>query len=438
MISGVVDDESDAVARFVIESQEARGRLSQDLAYRLLQRETSRGTPLDRHPLYEPESFKVRIRHMRAILRREPHNAIRWADLALAHVNLAQMDQARRAMKVALNLTPTNRYVVRAAIRLYILLDEPERARHVLSDRSLLRDPWLHASELAVSEILQLPARDLRMARRAIDDNKFAPWHLSELAGELATIELRSGTASSARTARRLITKAMVRPTENTLAQIEWAAATHGFDIPAERSDDPPLLFEAKARAHEQAGEFEEALAQGREWQVDQPFDPEPALFSSYIASMALERYDIAIEVARRGLLANPDNVILRNNLIFSLASSGSLEAAKSELEKLGSGDGASEQATLMATRGLVSFRIGDIDRGRSLYRTAVEMLDRDKDDDRAALASLFWAREEILAKTDEWRAVLSVAYSAVARSSAPLAEMWEQRIARLALMAGL
>jgi Flp pilus assembly protein TadD len=429
VVLGLRDPDSESAARFIAEAQAGSGRLLEDLATRYLSDNISAETMLDSTPLFDLEDFRVRVAQMRGILRREPRNSIRWADLALAYVNLGHLAHAERAIRVALALSPNDRYVVRAAVRLYLLLDRPDKARSILSPSDIVRDPWLHASELTVSQILGKAPRSVRAARQAIEDERFAPWHLTELASELATIDLRAGKDKQA---KRLLRSALIDPTENSQAQASWAIREHNLNLSSEPHNDLPLSNEAKARWLEQTRDYEGALEEARKWQVDQPFDPAPALFGSYIATMTLERYEDAVEIASRGLLANPGNAMLRNNLAYALANLGRVLEATIEIEKMGDAEDSSSAATLVATRGLVLFRSGDILGGRELYRAAVASFVKQNDVERTALATLLWAREELLARTPEARSIWESAVTAVAKVDRPIAAIVRERIVPL------
>ncbi|GAA1650609.1 hypothetical protein GCM10009744_47780 [Kribbella alba] len=429
VVLGFRSPEIDAAARYVITAPNQTGRIASQLAERVVNDSISGASQLDSSPLIEVADFRLRVRQMRGILQREPRNSIRWTDLALAYVNLGLLEQAERAMRVALSLSPSNRYVLRSAVRLYLLLDRPDQARFVLRDDDLLRDPWIHASELSLAEILERPARKMRAARTAVEEDAFAPWHLSELASELATIDLRAGKV---RHGKQLLRRALVSPTENTIAQVKWVAIESGIDIPAIPGDEPPLLHEAKAREFEQAGKYLEALEEAMRWQIDQPFDPEPALFGSYVAAMALERYDTAIDIAERGLRSNPANTMLRNNLVFSLASVGRIEDAAVEAAKMETLPDTKDQAVTEATRGLVDFRSGNTQAGRARYQDSVSTFRRNEDSYRAALATFLWAREELIAGTPEALNVLEDATKVGSGSGWRLVEMWRSRLSAM------
>lgn len=96
------------------------------------------------------------------------------------------------------------------------------------------------------------------------------------------------------------------------------------------------------------------------------------------------------------GLLSSPKDVMLKNNLAFSLASVGRVEEAKGVLEGIEEDRlSESEKNTLTATRGVISFRSEDHAEGRRLYGIAIDGFKKEKSTRLETLAKFFWAREE-------------------------------------------
>lgn len=370
-----------------------------------------------------------RATRLRSIVKREPHNAVRWTDLALAQVTLGSLAAAEISMRTALNLQPTNRFVVRSAVRLYLLLDQFDVAHHVVShDPSLLHDPWLRATSLATARLSGQAPTSMRASRRVLEVGHHSPWHLSELAGQVATLELGAGDL---RRARRTMRQALIDPTENSLAQAEWASSQHGIDAPSSDKLANPLSFEARALANAAVAKWEESIEAAIGWHADQPFDPSPAIFLSYIASITAENYVLAEEAARRGLIANPTHGLLRNNLVFALANQGKTADAKDQLLRIPQPDpGTRDSFTLMATKGLVRFREGDLVGGRAFYSSAVErLLSVPENRDAGTLAQIFWAREELRAGTSQAPALVTAARDLARHSKSGEVNLWSRRL---------
>lgn len=376
---------ADPASEYVLQSPLA-GPVVTALALRQLGEEADAKVPMSEGT---PGS---RIASLRQLLRARPHNPLRWSDLALEHTTIGLHERATREMKTALSLAPTNRLVLRSATRLHLLRGDPQRAQVLLEGQGDPDDPWIAAAALSVGAQME-HLGSLRHHRWLLEHAGLEPRHTSELASELATVEFRAGND---RRARKYMRQALVHPTENSLAQAEWAAA-NGMAIRLEEAGSLPTeRFEAKALRAFRAVDFEAALRSGLLWQEDQRFDPGPAAFVSFVAAMGLEDHDTAIRATRLGLVANPDEVILRNNLAFSLASSDRALEAEAELARLPSTIPDPRRAAVIeATRGLILFALGQPDAGAERYLAAIRRLERLGEGDLAALAALRWTREE-------------------------------------------
>jgi Flp pilus assembly protein TadD len=417
-------------AATLLEQDESATEVSRQLAHWMVAGQPHDADDVDEGASIDLERMRRRVTRMRGIVRAEPRNVIRRVDLALAHLNLGAVTKAERELEVALQLAPDNRYVLRSAARLSVLRGDPERGQQLLqASEATQRDPWLLATELALAEVSGRSSRNLRRARVFLDRSGLRPWDLSELASALATTELRSGNLKKA---RRLMRQALIQPTENAIAQAEWASL-HGVDGPDPAALTRPFSFEARALSASQVGELDNAVEHGRLWQADQPFAPEPALFTSYMASVGTEQYSISVAAARQGLVANPADALLRNNLVFALACDGRIGEAQGELAALNAvAQDCSAAATITATRGLVAFRAGDIESGRRLYGTSIEQFRARRENDVAALATVFWAREEARAKTPFAPVALRAAYEIGQQSESTEVGLWLARLAKL------
>lgn len=363
---------------------------------------------LDLGPSESLDKDRIRVARLRRLLQRQPRNALRWADLALAQTMLNNHASAAKAMRVALSLANGNRFILRAAARFHVHEGDLDAARSVLAAdvARLFSDPWLMAAEIAITDLSGRPIHHVSRARRLLDGD-FKARHVSELASALATVELKAGRG---KLARRLFERALEDPTENTVAQTEWSVDRGVSTLPPVQAK-PPLNFEAEARHMLRQGEFEDATVQLRLWQEDQPFAADPALYVSYVAATFAEDYDAAIRACEKGLRANPDNVTLLNNLAFSQASLGRVIEASKTMERLPSTDAPRELLVLTATRGLIAFRQGNLEEGRRLYQESILGWQKDqKDSTSAARAAIHWTREEARAGTDHAVDALAVA----------------------------
>ena len=293
-----------------------------------------------------------RVQKLKRRLRDWPHDALARIDLAREYTILGQRSNALVPISTALMLAPNSSFVVRSAARFFLNSGDPERALSVVrSAPRLLNDPWLLAAEIAVASAAERTSRFTKAARSMIHRGNFAPKHISELAGALATMELESGKR---RSARKFFSTALEAPTENTLAQAQWVCSElRELDLEigsrvSERS------YEARARVSLDQGEWSAIVGSAKLWRLDEPFATRSANFGSFVALTVVEDFPQALEFANFGLLTKPRDLLLLNNKAVALAlMDRATEAAetRARIEALESAD-AAPRAVHLATTG--------------------------------------------------------------------------------------
>jgi len=345
----------------------------------------------------ELQDVQPQIARLKRGVRADPRAALLWAELARRYATLGQRQKAADAMRVALELAPEDRFLLRSAARLNLHLDDPEKAHRLLTSAlSTPHDPWLVAAEIAVAPLAGRHSRLIRHGKRLVESGKFRPEALSELQSALATEAMIAG---SRKDTRRFFEGSLFRPTENSVAQAEWASRQGArIDVSEQLVADVEDSFEARAQMLSEAGDSERAIDSTWAWLRSEPFASLPAVFGSHEAALS-SRYDEAIRFATFGLRANPDEFLLRNNIAFALASAGDPDCARRHLAEIELDSLTDEQQrVLTATRGLIAFRSGDISEGRRLYLDTIKRADSIG---LRAIAAVLLAREEILAHTD-------------------------------------
>ncbi len=230
------------------------------------------------------------------------------------------------------------------------------------------------------------------------------PVHISELASAVATFELDTGSVKSA---RRLFNLGLERATENSVAQADWAKDKISGISLNEEHFRLPRTFEAKAIGHFERLEPQECLIECNRWLDDEPFSSRPVELSTFISVVGFEDYENAISIARRGLMSNPSNFALRNNLTVALAESGRIDEARDPGCTIRpSSLSAWEETCWLATNGLLAFRERHHDQGRMSYEQAVASARVHSGKGPEAMVLIHWAREEFRAgeytKADE------------------------------------
>lgn len=368
-----------------------------------------------------------RVRTLRAALKATPRNPVLWMDLALAQTLSGELWKATRSVQAAITLAPHNRFILRSASRFFVHIDDPERARAILSPvAAQSEDPWLLAAEIATSEMAGTSSRLIVPARRNLRFREYAPAQASELACAIASHEINAGQD---KIGRRLVEQALEQPTENTVAQAEFDSRRARFTVPSDVLAQEGR-FEAQAVDFASRAKWQEALSAAKAWQDDQPFATDPAMYLSYLAAVCLEDYATAEQAASRGLTANPGSSMLGNNLAFALVNLGRPDDAAAVLDRFPASTlDDTDQPVRTATLGLISFRLGDPARGRSLYEDAFNLAIKGSRRDQAAFAASYWAREEVRIGSDMAESVLAIARAAVEGSMSDDAKLVLERV---------
>lgn len=385
---------------------------------------------LEEFTLYEKLYEKVRT--LRHLLRTEPKDPITWVELSRLYAILGHGDQAEKSMTVALQLAMNNRFVLRSASRLWIYRDDPEKAHDIIGKADRTRyDPWLLAAEIAIGSINRKKPKFVKSARRMLSDGKISPVHISELASAVATLELASG---SIKNSKKLFRLSLKHPTENSIAQVAWASRHNSTILLDDEYLNRPNTFEARSWYFYSQSIWEKAIQACRQWEYDQPFSSRPSIRSSYVSATALEDYARSEQFAKQGLRANPENSTLLNNLAFARINLGDINGAKevlSKVKRLSLSD--QEWVSLQATRGLLAFRTGNVDVGRNLYSEARSKAQKMKDSRLFALASVFYAIEEISHKNPDANTVRSETLYVLQKERDPIFRILEHRLTNIA-----
>lgn len=319
------------------------------------------------------------------------NNAAAWVDLALAHTIQGLMTRAVREIRLALQLAPDNRFVLRAAARFFVHIDEPEQANRILRQSNrLAHDPWLLAAELSSAQKAFGRVQNVNRSRTMVEESGYSPRALSELISELATAEMHSG---SDKRARSLFRQSFTDPTENAVAQaVSWSDRTNLELRPELLAMDGS--YEARALENARSGDWSGATSEASSWHRDQPFSIDPYTFASYTASLGLGDFERASQIALEGLRLHKNDRTLRNNAAYSLANLDRTAEARLYVDVPARLNEVDDFVDL-ATMGMIHFREGDWKGGSTMYQRAIVGFNRHKRNDLTAVATAHWAIEE-------------------------------------------
>ncbi len=427
IVSGPTPEALEAATLLLAPESRAADNLK-ELAARLLGRKSpSRGD--NTSPTARLNLAGARIKELRSRLRDYPGNSIAWMDLALEHTIAFNQESAIHAAEVALALSPDNRHILRSSSRLFLHFGEPGRALSTLRKASASQeDPWLMAAEVAVADFTDAPPRFAKSGIRLIESGEIQPQHISELASALGTLEAKHGAH---RRGRQLFRVSLERPTENAIAQAEWAARVLKLIDFEPRHLSAPGAFEAQTGQSMRKGSWSEGLTAATNWFEDEPFSVKPPIQAGYISSVALDKHPEAIRFIELGRRANPNDWLLKNNLAFSYASMDDVVKAESLLTTLEMPSESEKQrlGIWLATTGLIQFRKGQLQVGRELYMKAIAVLEGADLRKPKALASLFLAREEQRSRSDFAAPSLARAEDLCKGVEGPELTLWLERL---------
>lgn len=334
----------------------------------------------------------LQINYLRNRLREFPRNAIEWCDLALHYTALGLRDKAQRAIEVALQLAPNNRFVLRAASRFFLHIGERDKSYRLLVRSPLLRtDPWIISAEIAMADAFHKSSSNIANARRMLEAKRFQDHHASELASALGTIDFKAGKG---KVAKQNIQLSLRSPTENAVAQAVWVSRNIDSRVYV---PEGVKSAEASAWTATEAGDWGTSLTQSLEWQCDQPFSSRPAVHGSFLAATIFEDFVKGMDIAEVGLRCNPSDCQLVNNYTFSAIMNGELDVAEKMLHEIDVESlPASGRFALVATTGLYAFRKGLYDEARRLYKASIHLARTAADKEGEALAAAYYAMEEM------------------------------------------
>lgn len=387
------------------------------------------------------ENDRVKVAQTRQLLRLYPNNPVLWSDLARHHAVHGDRGRAKRCMQVALSLAPDHRWMLRTAARFMVHHGDPIAAQQLLIRHPKTRsDPWLLAAELACAQVAGRAPKYWRQAKDVVRASSLPPRHLSEIATAVAMMELESGARKQA---RRLVHKGLVDPTENTLAQVFWATENRhlndgfGLDSLVRKLDD---AYEADYRLSITDGDIDGALKSARVWHDDEPFAARPCVEIAYVATL-LDDYQTTLDMEERvRTIDGQAPVTLELNAVYAELSSGGLswekdatrlERVRTRLLSLMEQEG-SDPYHAIADWGLWNYRYGDQRVGYEAYQSAISTALRLRQNEAAAAAAIFAAREAILAGDPAAPNVLQKARDLMAKSTHRACEFYLRKVEAL------
>lgn len=390
-------DQIKEAALFILKNDNISSELLIRLAKNTLDLETSPFKTNNINVGMEVNEINRLIKVSKQKLNNAAFNPVTYVELARLYSILGIKEKALRNMKIAITLSPDNRFILRAASRLYAHFHEIDKIYGIIKKSPLVKiDPWIMSAEISLAMAAGITPLFVKNGQKIIDSGSFSLNSLTELASSIATLELQSGALKKA---KKLFRFALKAPNDNSLAQVKWAVNKH-FLFPIDpRNFCVRNKFEALALDNYYKGEWKTALHNCHNWFADLPFSKGPVLLGAFISQNYLNEEEEARNLYTLGLISHPNDALLINNIVYSLALENKLDNAEERLRKAYITDETSESTKicLIATKGLIAFRKGEIDKGRKLYYHAIDQTHSIQNHKLYWTAILNLCREEML-----------------------------------------
>jgi len=409
-------------AKFIIDSQGKATKSQYDISKCILSTDKNIGEDLTDNTTIAIENclnkndYNNQIKFLKKLAIDFPYNSVIWVELSRCYSIIGQESQSVKCMKIAVQLAPDNRFVLRCAVRLFSHYDEIDIAHDILRKSRLTNfDPWLTSAEISIAMLKNKSSKFIKRGIELVDSDKLSPFSITELASSIATLELLSGNRKKS---KKMFGKSLINPNDNSLAQMEWILS----DMDKSLINREMLLnikikhnFEAQTIANFNEKKLPDAFDNACLWFRDMPFSKRPVIIGSTIANI-LDKRNLSIEFLKKGLIANPNDTQILNNLAYYFALDDNIKDALNFLEKAKCNQIVNKTNSLesidiciMATQGLIYFRQKKYDKGRDEYLKAIEKAKSTKDNDFIWTAMLNYAREEILANTENAESIMQI-----------------------------
>ena len=322
------------------------------------------------------QQFSVREIELRAWIRLNrqyvemyPRDPFAWIDLALGFSSVGEKEKAERAILVAVQLAPHDRFVLRSAARFFIHIDAHGTANEIIRrSSSFIYDPWLIAAEISTSQACGRSPKSVKQGRSILSGRSHEPYHVSELASAIGMLEYRSNKLKNA---KKAFQGALLCPTENTVAQACWVMRHERSLNLSHELLKPTKSAEALSFQAYKEGRWDDSIKHSEEWRNDQPFSNKPANLATYVATVIED--DVRAEgIAREGLKSNPENSALLNNFTIALARQGKIGEAKQIFSRITVKEDDKDVVIYTATKGLLHYRERNFELGDQEYGKAI------------------------------------------------------------------
>ncbi|MDM4772868.1 hypothetical protein [Solimonas sp. SE-A11] len=362
--------------------------------------------------------FSELLQDHRRLLKANPENPLLLLDFAQLQLAGGNTKSAEKSLRLAQGMLPDHPLVLRTVARFLVHVDKKYRAHALIASHpSTKLNPWLMASELALADVAGVKPKFYGAAKKVIDSGRFPDRHIAELAAAISSHQLSAGHPKEA---RRSFTKAVLAPNDNVAAQI----VTDQRDLNISLNTQGLIqvieaTHEANALVAASRGQHSAAIKSAQAWLCEEPFSSRPAQFLSsvYVYNEDPQR---ALEVAKVGLRADPNEVGLLINACYLHALLGDLEASAAAGRRAVQLDRNLALPFIYSTYGMLSILAGDYEHGESLYRDAMHDFERTGRNALKGLCATFFAQTAVRANLPKAEDILQEAIELVRKYPCP------------------
>lgn len=331
--------------------------------------------------LESAQDMGSRIHDIRRKLSIYPYNAVLYVDMARAQLTVGNKEKAIKLMQVALQLDPNNRFVVRAAVRLFNHIGDFDRANAALRGSSLIKyDPWLIAADISIGIKRGKNSVHIKNGIKIIESQNYHPFSYTELASSLGTLEYYNGTRKKS---RKYFGTSVLCPNDNSLAQAEWVSPRLHLEF--ERKSGIKMDYEARFYQAFFKKDYDSAIKELVDWIIDLPYSQKPIYLGTNLSLTFLRNFELAESILKIGIKVEPDNMDFMNNMAYTLARLNKPKEAQVYMDRFMKypSDELTESGKICqkATKGLIAYRRGEFEQGKSLYEEAVASAEKIKED---------------------------------------------------------
>ncbi len=401
-------------ANFILKNKYDSTLLLVDLAKRVISYQYNISNNDSINNINDKDELKIIIRNLITRIKPKISNHIydpfNYAELSRLYTIIGNKEKAIKNMEIALNLAPDNRFILRAATRLFTHYEKQNFIHDFLSKRDIVKhDPWIASAEITLATILNKQSKYIKNYNALIINKNFHPFQITELSSSLATFEYFNG---SIKKTKKFLRTSLISPNDNSLAQYQWLNNIEKLLDINPNYENVKNNYEALALAYFFNENYHDSIEMIYRWFLDLPFSIRPIKLGYFISSNMLEDSNKTIGLLELGIISHPKDSFIINNLAYQYALLNRVNEAEELIElKDIEYNNESWKYCIQATKGLIQFRKGNDVLGRQLYKEVINETQHLTYKEYFWLASLNLAREEIMIDSKNKEEIMNIVY---------------------------